>query len=75
MVPAALNQGLCKNFSFVIIAVKVQIRWWTELADVSASGQCAVPQLIQLICCQRAYAIEEAAELEDGQIWVWGRRV
>ena len=57
-----------------IIAVKVQIRWWPELEGVCASGQCPVPQLIQLHRCQRAYAIEEAAELEDGQIWVWGRK-
>ena len=41
---------------------------------VSASGQCLAPQLIHLHRCYRAYAIEEAAELEDGQIWVWGRK-
>ena len=57
-----------------IIAIKVQIRCWPELKSVSASGQCPVFQLIQPHSCQRAYVLEEAAELEDCQIWVWGRK-
>ena len=83
MVPAAFNQGLGKIFSFVGACARsaqwfghnycqVQIRWWPELKGASASGQYPVFQLIQLHRFQRAYAIEEAAELEDRQIWVWG---
>ena len=54
-----------------ITAVKVQIRWWS---GVSASGQYPVLQLTQLHRCQRADAIEEAAELEESPIWVWERK-
>ena len=55
-----------------IIVVKVQIRWWLELEGASASGQSPVFHLIRRHRCQRSYAIEEVAELEDRQIWVCG---
>ena len=53
MVPATSNQGLGKKLSLSelphglhrglgLIAIRVQIRWWSELKDVSASGQCPV---------------------------------
>ena len=67
-----LAHGLHSGLGMIV--VKVQIRWWSETEGVSASDQCPVFQLVSLHRCQRACAIEVAAELEDRQIWVWGRK-